>query len=206
MRSRERPGIDRGRFDLWALPAFGPTSFLELTVGGVQGTLLDERARYGAGGPLLQGKLLLRETRPHAFPGMALVMGSNLPYGRGAAFVAPPNLYAYLAASYALPRDELLVHANVGLGAVRIEGATVRRFTWGLGTQVHVRRSVNLVAEVFAGDPYGGVSGIAMQDGFRFILSEHVQLDTTTGWGVTGAPRLPFWISTGIRIVSSPLW
>jgi hypothetical protein len=65
---------------------------------------------------------------------------------------------------------------------------------------------VNLVAEFFSGDPYGAASGRAMQNGFRFILSEHVQLDTTTGFGVSGSPRLPFWLSAGIRIASSPLW
>ena len=76
----------------------------------------------------------------------------------------------------------------------------------GIGTQVETVFDFHLIAEVYSGDPYVAGSSAAYQAGFRQIFNDTLQLDFTWGGGIAGADRLPFFLSSGIRVVSHELW
>ncbi|HRG99560.1 MAG TPA: hypothetical protein PLR99_25110 [Polyangiaceae bacterium] len=201
---------DRSSLQQWVLPAIGPTDWMELTLGGVHGLSQLGRAGaplYAVGGPLLQGKFLLRETVPNKPPGVAVSGGVLAPVGRGG-FEAPGwSGFSYLAFTQAfLKEDDFLIHANLGFSAVSAPGMAPAKFTWGVGTQVETLYDFHLIAEVFSGDPYVQGSGGAYQAGFRMIFNDHIQLDGTWGGGLWGDTRLPVWFSSGVRIVSHDLF
>lgn len=202
---------DRQSFQHWVLPAFGPVPWLELTLGGVHGVApfraAPERPSYAFGGPLVQGKFLLREAVPNHLPGVALVAGGLPQIGRGA--FRPPGSggFGYLAVTQAFfKEDDLLIHANVGLSAVDARGLDPVKVTWGIGTQVETFFDFHLIGEIFSGDPYAPGTGGAYQVGFRQIFTESLQLDMTYGGGLWGDTLTPPWVSSGIRIVTHELW
>lgn len=198
---------DRLSFQHWALPAIGPTSWLELTLGGVHGMSHfrqhPDEPRYAMGGPLVQSKFLLHESVPNKPPGVAIVVGGVSPAGRGG-FEAPGwSGFSYLAVTQAfIKEDDFLVHANVGVSTVSAPGLDPAKLTWGVGTQVETVFDFHLIGEIFSGDPYVQGAGGAYQTGFRIIFDEHLQLDGTWGGGLWGDGVMPFWVSSGIRIVS----
>ncbi len=207
---------DKTSLQHWMVPALGPIAPLEVTIGGVHGIAIDPSQRYSLAAPLLQSKLLLHEAKPNQFPGVALIAGTFLPFGFGG-FESPPSGFVYTAVTQVIDDDAVLLHANLGIaGAVVQKGASDTpierekharvRLSWGLATQIHLYHAVNMAAEVFSGDPYAEVAGGAMQGGFRFVLSNNVQIDTSGGLGVWGSPRMDPWLSTGLRIVSNRLW
>ena len=55
------------------------------------------------------------------------------------------------------------------------------------------------------GDAYTGIDALALQGGFRYILNDHIQLDTTVGAGVAAQHRPP-WFTFGVRLVTWELW
>jgi len=203
---------DKGTFQHWIVPAIGPVDWLEATIGAVHGVALDPDRRYSLAAPLLQTKILFHEARPDSSPGVALILGTFLPFGFGG-FESPPNAFAYLAATQVIGNDDLLIHANVGIAGARMdEPATDTpqelakhdriRGSWGVATQIHLYRAANLALEVFSGDPYAEVSGGAAQGGLRFSVTPNMQIDASAGGGVWGGDaRMPFWASTGLRIV-----
>lgn len=201
---------DRQSFQHWVLPAVGPVSWLELTLGGVHGIAplgqRPEKPKYAFGGPILQGKFLLHDAIPNGLPGVGVVVGGVGPTGRGG-FEAPGwSGFTYLAVTQAFfKEDDLLVHANVGLSAVSAPGLAPARATWGIGAQVETLFDFHLIGEVFSGDPYSARAGGAYQTGFRQIWSDHIQLDFTFGGGLWGT-ILPVWFSSGVRVVSHELW
>lgn len=199
---------DRKSLQHWLLPAVGPTDWLELTLGAVHGFDLEERKpRYSLGGPILQGKFLLREAVPNHLPGAAVVVGGFVPAGRGD--FKPPgwNAFSYLAVTQALfKEDDFLVHANVGVSAVSAPDLDPAKVTWGIGAQVETIYDFHLIGEIFSGDPYVQGAGGAYQAGFRIIFNDHLQLDGTWGGGLWGDTVLPVWFSSGVRIVSHELW
>ncbi|MBL0194884.1 MAG: hypothetical protein IPQ09_11775 [Myxococcales bacterium] len=202
---------DRLSLQHWVLPAIGPTDWLELSLGGVHGAnhlrSLPESPTYAIGGPLAQGKLLLRETLPNRLPGVAIAVGGLTPAGRGG-FEAPGwSGFSYLALTQAfLKEDDLLFHANVGFSAVSAPGLVPAKVTWGLGTQVETVYDFHLIAEIFSGDPYIQGSGGAYQAGFRMIFNDHLQLDGTWGGGLWGDTITPLWFSSGVRVVSHEIF
>ena len=202
---------DRYALQHWMLPAIGPTEWLELTLGGVHGAshLRDpvERPHYALGGPLVQGKFLLRDTVPNDWPGVAVVVGSVLPAGI-AGFEAPGwNGFSYLAVTQGFfKEDDLFIHANIGLTTVSAPQFDPAKLTWGIGAQVETFFDFHLVGEVFSGDPYSLGTGGAYQAGFRQIFDQHLQLDFTFGGGLWGSAVIPLWLSTGIRIVTADLF
>lgn len=201
---------DRESLQIWAVSALGPTDWLELSLGAVGGTsgAGTGRAEIALSAPLLQGKFLLLEASPNGHPGLAIAGGAIPPLGAGG-FV-PDGLawYGYLAATESLfDREAVLVHANVGVaGAAFGDKAASAQLTWGVGTQIRLVGDFHGVFEVFSGDPYAPSPGGAIQGGFRQIWNDHLQLDATIGSGVFGATPLPFWCSTGIRLVSHELF
>lgn len=201
---------DRQSFQHWVLPAIGPTHWLELTLGGVHGVAplgeRPERPRYALGGPIAQGKFLLRDAVPNELPGVGIVVGGVTPGGRGG-FEAPGwSGFSYLAVTQAFfKEDDLLIHGNVGVSTISAPGLDPAKVTWGIGTQVETLFDFHLIGEVFSGDPYAVRAGGAYQTGFRQIFNDHIQLDFTFGGGLWGA-ILPVWFSSGVRIVSHDLW
>lgn len=202
---------DRTSLQHWALPAIGPTDWMELTLGGMHGIselgAAPGRPTYAWGGPLAQGKFLLRETIPNRPPGVAISAGGLAPAGRGG-FEAPGwGAFSYLAVTQAfLKEDDLLVHANVGVSTVAAPGIAPAKLTWGVGTQIETVFDVHVIAEVFSGDPYVQGAGGAYQAGFRVLFNDYVQLDGTWGAGLWGSSILPVWFSSGIRVVTGKLF
>jgi hypothetical protein len=203
---------DRLSLQHWALPAIGPTEWMELTVGATHGIgqlrqRPDAAPTYAVSGPILQSKMLLRETVPNKPPGLAIAVGGQPPLGRGG-FEAPGwSGFSYLAVSQAfIKEDDFLIHANVGLSAVAAPGLSPFRITWGVGTQVETIYDIHLIGEIFSGDPYAQGGGGAYQAGFRVIFNEHLQLDGTWGGGLWGDAPLPVWFSSGIRVVTHELF
>lgn len=197
---------DRGRFEHWAVPAFGPTDYIELTVGAVHGASYERGApsRYGMAGPLLQAKLLLHAAKMNGWPGLALAGGMIPGLGFGG-FETPMSGFLYVAVTMSIgERERLLIHANLG---VHVDDVVTNPVA-GLGAQVRTVRGLHAVGEIVYGDPYAGDTGAVVQGGFRYIFNDHVQLDGTAGVGIAhphGTPRPP-WGSLGLRLVSSPLW
>lgn len=203
---------------LWVLGAFGPTPWLELTVGGVAGTERGAVAaaeptpgRFTYALPLLQAKALVRPYEAGGGPGVAVVAGTFLPEGRGFLQLPGHGTFGFVSVSQSLARrwtptrhapDPPLVHANVGINRLWIgAGPDETLVTWGVGTQLPVRWGTHLVAELFSGDPYVPGSGTAWQAGSRVFVSEQLQLDATLGKGIGGAAPLPLWWSAGVRVV-----
>jgi hypothetical protein len=207
---------DKTSFQHWIVPAFGPIAPLEVTIGGVHGVAIDPNNRYSIAAPLLQSKLQLHEPKSNGLPGVAVVAGTFLPFGFGG-FESPPSGFLYAAVTQVVGEDDALFHGNLGVAGAQIEERSSDtplerekharvRLTWGLATQVRLYKAINLAAEVFSGDPYAEVAGGAGQGGFRFTLTDHVQLDCTAGSGLWGANQMNTWVSSGIRLVSSRLY
>jgi hypothetical protein len=196
--------VDSTQAQHWVLPAFGPTDHIELTLGAVHGaSYSDGPARYAIAGPLVQGKLLVREAHRNGAPGVALAAGYVSPAGRGGFETAQGAGFLYLALTESIGEHErLLVHANVGLSV----GGHWMTATGGIGAQVRVIRGFHLVGEVVHGDAYAGDTGGAVQGGFRYIFNDRIQMDGTAGVGIWGDERRPPWGSLGLRVVSGRLW
>lgn len=200
---------DKDTMQVWALPAFGPTDWLELSAGGVVGAAhFQSSPAFAASLPLFQGKLLLRPATPNGVPGFAVATGFIPPLGAGAFKTAGVQYYGYLAATESLfDQERMLVHVNVGVAGQAFFAAEPRAtMTWGVGSQVRLVAQLHAVVELFSGDPYAGSSGAAVQGGFRYIFSDTVQLDGTVGGEIVGDTPLPPWASSGIRIVSPKLF
>ncbi len=202
---------DRLSLQHWALPAVGPTDWLELTMGGVHGIgqlrQHPTKPTYALGGPLAQGKFLLHESIPNEPPGVAVVVGGLAPAGRGG-FEGPGwSAFSYLAVTQAfIKEDDFLIHANVGVSAVSAPGLEPAKLTWGVGTQIETFYDIHLIGEVFSGDPYVQGAGGAYQAGLRMIFNDHLQLDATWGGGLWGDSIMPVWFSSGVRVVSHELF
>lgn len=207
---------DKTALQHWIVPAIGPIAPLEVTLGAVHGMAVEPNRHYSLAAPLLQSKLLIHEAKPNALPGVALIAGTFFPFGFGG-FESPPSGFLYGAITQVFGDDALLLHGNIGVAGAQVEDRSSNtplehakhnrvRLTWGLATQIRLHGAANLAAEVFSGDPYAEVAGGAVQGGFRFILSDNVQIDTTAGSGVWGHPRMNAWVSTGLRLVSDRLW
>jgi hypothetical protein len=198
---------DSGSLQHWVLPAFGPTDWLELTAGGVHGLVTETSgASYSAGGPLFQGKALLRHAVENGLPGVAVVAGLLTPVGSGGLRAPAWAPFAYLALTESLlDAERVLVHANVGVGRSAASGGFQPILTAGVGTQVRVDGGLHAVGEIVRNDAYAGETGPAWQGGGRYIFGDHVQIDATVGRGFAGGDR-PLWFSAGLRLVGWPLW
>lgn len=208
--------------------AFGPTDWLELTLGVTQGGAHSGPEKgYAITGPVVQGKALLLEARNNGRPGLAIAAGVLPPSGYGS--FTPPGWagFAYLAATESLLDERVLIHANVGVssgdeadsvadlgfaGPPPAEGIRTL-ITAGIGTQVKIVGGLHGVAELYFGDPYDPRTDFpAMQVGGRYIVSDHVQMDATFGTTLTGVEtpgghaQTQQWGTLGLRLVTSPLW
>jgi hypothetical protein len=194
--------LDRDNFQWWALAAYGPTEWLEVTTGGVFGWDIHPEQGFAYALPLVQAKILFKEYAPGKMPGIGAVVGSFLPYGQGS--FKPPGYgtFGFLTVSQCFGDGEkVLIHANTGFNYLHIAGENEWLHTWGFGTQIKTYKGFHLVAEIFSGDPYVPGSGTSWQAGFRHFISDEIQLDGTIGKGIAGDEILPLWGSVGIRLV-----
>ena len=199
--------IDKESWQHWNLFAYGPSSRLELTTGLVYGVAHPqdaEKRAFSYALPLVQGKFLFREYKPNRLPGVAMVVGTFLPGGRGAFRPAGYGSFGFLTVTQSfLDGDRVLLHGNVGLNYLHVDGANSTLATWGFGTQIRTYNGLHFVGEIFSGDPYVPGAGTSWQVGARHFISEFAQIDATVGQGIGGANPLPFWYSAGVRLVTS---
>lgn len=187
--------VDNLTLQHWVLPAYGPTDWLELSLGGFHGSV---DSQYSLVFPLAQAKVLLRVAESNKPPGLAIAAGAIFNTGFGGFKLSEISPYSYVALTQNLLDERFLIHFNLGLVK------TVDHFvtTWGLGSQIRLFGQFHNIAEVISGDPYAEkAKGGAAQIGFRQFVSNQVQFDGTYGVGIWGNPRLPSWFSLGIRWV-----
>jgi len=198
--------FDEHAFQHWNMVAYGPTKWLELSIGGVWGydVSIPNEQNVSFATPLVQGKFLLRECMANKLPGVAVVAGTFLPSGKGA-FKAPGGgAFGFLSVSQSfIEGDKILIHGNVGTNYLKVNSEHQTAVTWGFGTQVHIYKGLHAVGEYFSGDPYVAGAGTAYQAGFRHFINDLIQVDMTVGKGIGGTNPLPFWYSAGIRLVTT---
>ncbi|HVN96577.1 MAG TPA: hypothetical protein VMT62_09125 [Syntrophorhabdaceae bacterium] len=196
---------DKDVFTNLNLVAMSPVKKSEITMGFVDGFPLDVESNrsFSITGPLIQYKYLLWEAKPNGYPGMAFATGASPPWGRGDLRPNRWSEFLYLAATESLfDKERVLIHGNIGISTTN--PATVA--TWGVGTQIRMIGGLNGVFEVFYNDPYAGKTGGAFQAGFRYIVSDKIQIDMTTGSGLFGSEQLNTFVGMGLRLVSDKLW
>jgi hypothetical protein len=207
--------IDEAQAAQSALFALGPTPWLELTLGSVQGVAYAGAGRgFSITGPIAQGKALVLTPVDGGRPGLALAAGVLPPWGYGR-FV-PPGLgaFAFAAATESLFDEGLLIHANLGYATADEPDGRKGTVTAGIGAQVRVLGGFHGVGEVYYADPYDPTLTVpATQIGFRYIFSDQVQVDGTFGAAfdpggredaTTSGTRV--WGTLGVRLVSPELW
>ena len=188
------------------LPAFGPTDWLELSLGGQHGLSRAEPDGYASSGPLAQAKILLRAAAPGPLPGLAIGLGALAPAGHGDFAPLGWSGYGYLAATWALAEEEArLAHANFG-GGWRDTGAGSARVVTLGGTDVGLPGPLRGLAELVRGDSLSGASDLAVQLGVRYVIGDDFTIDAAFGRGLAGDQRRPLWGTVGLRVVSDPLW
>lgn len=203
--------FDRESGQHWLMAAYGPTDKLEISLGGLYGYWLETQSSgthkhlFSYALPLVQVKYLFREYVPNKPPGVALVLGSFFPLGRG--FFVPPGYgsYSYATVTQSFGKNDLaLFHLNVGANYYKEQSSGRHNFipTWGFGNQTRVYKGFHLVGEFFSGDPYVPGTGLSFQVGFRHFFSDLIQIDGTVGKGVGGSTILPLWFSGGVRLVA----
>jgi hypothetical protein len=193
--------LDRNGLQHFNLLAGGITDHIELAAGGEYGLSLtqDDRTQFGAGSPLLQMKLRVQEPEG-LIPGIAAVVGLVAPWGTGGFALAAwaPFIYGVVSIE---PLTGFELHSKLGFYTL----PTDVKILWGIAFERELPR-VRLIGELFSGDPYAEESGIAFQAGFRFVVSENVQIDVTFGSGITGSPTLPPYSTLGLRLAVADLW
>ncbi len=191
--------------ELWVMAGYGPMPELEVSVGAVSGIVNNgsgQRFTYAL--PLLQAKYLFRPYGPDAWPGLAVVAGTFLPWGQGDLVAPGYGTFVFGTVSQCFGENEdVLIHLNVGANILNDKATSETEIlrTWGLGTQIRTLGGFHIVAEIFSGDPYVPGSGTSWQAGFRHFFSDDLQIDGTVGKGIHGSPALPMWVSAGVRIV-----
>lgn len=187
----------------WISPAWGVLDTLEISLSGVYGVDYSDRGGFSVTGLIPQGKLLLQEPAAQGRLGWALAGGLLPPVGRG--FLSAPEWesYGYLIATRVFAEEQVLLHLNAGAQSRRqLKDRPV--VIWGAAVELKTGEGTYAFAELASGDPYATVPGVAAQLGLRHEVSDRLQLDGSAGTGFTGDPRLPAWLTLGIRVLTSP--
>ena len=183
--------------EVWALPGCNFTGNLELTIGGAQSR---NDGSVSESAYLVQVKTLFKTLEPNGWAWGLAAGNMNRP---GSADVGNlnGNTYGYVPASFSFHDDRLVIHTNLGGVHERTTGRN--RSTWGVGAEVELNPRGWVIAET-----YGQSSDTPFwQAGLRYwLIPGHVQIDTTFGQRLGGAPDVlqPRWMSIGIRVLSVP--
>ena len=188
----------------WNQVTFGITERWEVAVGGVWGYYRPQpgRSEFSYATPMFETKYLFYEYHPGKRPGVALAIGTALLSGKGA-FVQPGRgAYSYLAVTHVFDDNEnFTVHGNIGLNYLHVNRESRYASYWGVGGQVRAFKGLHLIGEVISSDPYDPVMRLAFQIGFRYFVSDLIQVDAEIGRGLSGKERIPFWVGCGARFV-----
>lgn len=193
----------------WLLGAYGPNKKLEITVGGVYGYQNEHNSKktFAYALPLLQAKFLFKEYKPNKGPGLGMAVGTFLPVGQGSFKPDGYGTFGYFIVSQCFGKGEqFLFHGNLGGNYLHVDGSNNLIATWGIGTQIKAYKGLHFVGEIFSGDPYIPGTGTSWQAGYRYIVSDFLQIDMTIGNGIAGTTKMPFWFSAGVRIVRENLF
>lgn len=164
----------------------------------------DASAHFSYAMPLLQGKYLFKEYAPGKGPGFGLVAGTYLPNGKGEFVPQGYGAFSFLTISQCFGEGEkVLIHANLGGNYLFVNNNNTFVNTRGFGTQIKAYKGMHYVGEIFSGDPYIPGAGLSWQTGFRHFFSDLVKIDGTIGKGIGKTNHLPFWVSFGLRYVST---
>ena len=199
--------FDKFSGQLWQTCAMALSQHFELGAGAVLGydKTGNDHTAFSYTLPLIQGKYLLHKYKPNKFPGIAIVAGSSLPFGKGAFVPQGYGAFAFMAVTQCIGKEEnVLIHANAGTTYLYANRKNKFDFIWGAGTQVKIYKGLHGVAEVVSGDPYIERAGLAYQIGGRYFVSDFTQIDVACGNGFSGENKMPFWITFGARFVIAP--
>ena len=193
--------------EYWMMWAYGPSKKMEVAIGSIFGY---DKSEYGRKDftfalPLLEMKYLFCEYQPNKPPGVALVLGTFLPIGKGE-FVAPGyGLYSFLAVTQCFGKDEnVLIHGNIGANYLYSNNENQFISIWGIGTQIKAYKNLHFVGEFISGDPYVPGTGLSYHTGFRYFISDLIQIDATIGQGIAGENKDIFHAGFGLRLVLAP--
>ena len=193
---------DKRSLQHWIVPTYGVSKKIEISAAGVHGLALikEQRNQYTYSGPILQGKIKLSEIKEDGTPGFGFSGGSIMSYGSGYFKTANTDLFYYLAASsFILGTDKILVHANLGQQTRRAVKKQSPIVLWGAACEVKTGSRTYSFIEASNGEVTALNPGISSQLGFRHDIDAQLQIDGTVGTGLSGNPRLPFWMTVGIR-------
>ncbi|MDR1950789.1 MAG: hypothetical protein LBP96_01005 [Bacteroidales bacterium] len=188
----------------WNMLAYGPNDRLEFSVGGVWGydRPQSQRSEFSYATPLVQAKYLFREFQTNQPPGVAMVVGTALPTGKGAFVPSGHGAYGFLAFTQCFGENEnVLIHGTVGANYLNTNNQNKFIGFLGIGTQIRAYKGLHVVAEIVSGDPFEPGTGLIYQTGFRYFINDLIQLDATIGQGIAGKEKVPFWGSFGARFV-----
>ena len=187
--------VDHAALQQWAIVAYGPTKYLEMSLGGVFGADRGpDGNRFAYALPLLAAKVLLRGYQAGAGPGFGLAAGTFLPHSQDTFKAVGYGTFGYVTVSQCFGEGERRRrHLNGGGNYLRVGNAEAGTephqlvATWGVGRQLRTMGGLYVVGELFSGDPYVPGTGTAYQTSFRYFVSPLVQVDATVGQGPSGA-------------------
>lgn len=193
--------FDQATFEHNMVAAFGPTTWLELTMGMVHA--LSWQSEYAINGPLLQAKAAFWPL-PDEGVTFAAVAGAAAPWGIGELEAPGWGAFGYLVMTASLNGGAQLIHLNAGLSGADTGSDWHLAPTFGLGVQARLWGGLHGVVETFYADPYDPYVKLGVQTGLRYFFSEELQIDATGGTQVQDPGAYEPWFSIGVRIVSPP--
>ncbi len=199
---------DKRSFQHWVSPTIGLGHSIEISASAVQGitNVKGERGYYALSGPILQSKVMVFETLDNGTPGLAIAGGVIPPFGKGLFRSLSWEYYFYAAlSSKVLQSDKLLLHINFGRQTRKQLDNSPSALLWGAALEFQTMNNQYVFVEAANGEVYSLIPGIASQLGIRHEVKEGFQLDGSVGTGLTGNPRLPFWVTLGCKFVTE-LW
>ncbi len=195
--------LDERSFQHWIVPTIGIND-IEFNVSTVQGTILkgDEARQYSISGPIIQTKYMISETSSWDHPGFGISGGLIAPYGKGAFKSQSWDYFFYGALSGEIIPELVIVHLNLGQQTRRQLDNSKPIFLWGVAFEHRTWAKTHTFVETSNGDIFALNPGIAAHSGFRHDLTATFQVDGTLGTGLTGDPKLPYWVTFGIKILT----
>lgn len=189
----------------WLIPTFGILDAVEVDAMGVQGTLTDETPDpYFASIQAIQFKWLVIPSSDR-WAGLAFSGAAIPPVGRG--FLSNPDweYFGYVATTIR-PAGELLhLHANAGIQTRRQQPDRPIYLYWAVAAELPLDEKTDVFTEALAGDPYADTPGAWAQVGLMRKLSPSWQIDGTFGTALGSEPRIPHWVTVGVRWAAIPL-
>jgi len=198
--------VDKERVQNLNVISIGVMDKLEASFNFIDGFMLEDETKYNLSiaGPGFQLKYLFTDVKTSSFPATGVVVGFVPPWGAGSQNFSPPSWsdYVYLAITKYFFKDWESLNLHINLGFTNSYDEKVKTHsTWGIGIQSHLFNKLYICTEFFSGDPYAITPGALFQIGFRYFISDRMQLDVSTGKGLYGEPMLDYYAGFGFRVV-----